>query len=241
MNNYTFVITMAGKSQRFLDEGYLEPKYTLKAFDKTLFEWAVESFKNFFNKSKFIFVTMKSHNSRGFIEQKCKKIGINNYEILELTENTDGQATTAYLALKDANFDTSLIIHNIDTHISPEYLTNFNYKGVDGMIPCFKMPGDQWSFVKVDNNFNAIKVAEKNRISDYCSIGTYYFSSVKVFIESYKKTYIDNKEVSKEKYIAPLYNSIISSKNKVKILVVPNEKIVVLGTPQEYENFISKH
>lgn len=126
MNNYTFVITMAGKSQRFLDEGYLEPKYTLKAFDKTLFEWAVISFKNFFEKSKFIFVTMKAHDSREFIEHKCYKNGINNYEILELTESTDGQSTTAYLALKDFNYDTPLIIHNIDTHINPEYLTNFN-------------------------------------------------------------------------------------------------------------------
>lgn len=103
------------------------------------------------------------------------------------------------------------------------------------------MPGNQWSFVEVDDNFNALKVAEKNRISDYCSIGTYYFSSIKLFIESYKKTYIGSKGVSKEKYIAPIYNSIIYNKNRVKIIVIPNEKIVVLGTPQEYEDFISKN
>lgn len=50
----------------------------------------------------------------------------------------------------------------------------------DGFIPYFKAEGNHWSFVKLDTHGNAIEVREKTRISDYCTIRTYYFRTAQL-------------------------------------------------------------
>ena len=54
---------------------------------------------------------------------------------------------------------------------------DIKYKDIcgDGFIPCFKAEGTHWSFVKLNDTGKAVEVREKERISDNCTIGLYYF------------------------------------------------------------------
>lgn len=229
------IITMAGAGSRFRKDGYDIPKYMIKAKGKTLFEWSISSLKNF-RENDFIFITRKEHESRSFIEDKCRNIGINKIDIIEIDYLTKGQAETALLA-KNAIKDEYLpiLIYNIDTHVEESELKPSMIKG-EGWIPSFKVEGERWSFVEFDNNLKVNKITEKVRISEYGTVGLYYFSSFNIF-ESYYKEHIFLK--NKEHYIAPIYQILIDDDKEVYTHILDEDRVHVLGTPEDLEIFLS--
>lgn len=234
------VITMAGLGKRFRDAGYNEPKYMIKAKGKTLFEWSMESLKGFNDeKTKYIFIVRKEDDSSQFIKEQSIKLGINNFDIVELNELTDGQATTAMHASKYWTKEEPLLIYNIDTYVEA-YAMNKNQLQGDGFIPCFQAEGDHWSFVKLDDNGNVVEIREKQRISDNCTLGAYYFATCALYEQLYNEYYKENQHMEKgEKYIAPLYNYLLEKGGIVKINIIDRNKVHVLGTPEELQQFIN--
>ena len=168
------------------------------------------------------------------------KMGINDIDIIEIDYLTDGQATTAYLAKQSWKEQEEMVIYNIDTYVEPNYIKYSDFKG-DGFIPCFNAPGNHWSFVRLDSNGNAIEIKEKEKISDNCTIGLYYFKSCKLYEDLYNEYYENDEHLEKnEKYIAPMYNYMIQKGMQVNINLIPFEKVHVLGTPEELEQFAAE-
>lgn len=232
------VITMAGAGSRFQKKGYRLPKFQIEAHGKTLFEWSLISLKNMINdEAKVIFVCLKSHNCRLFVQEKCKQLGINNFIIYEIDELTDGQATTAYLSRESWIADSPLLIFNIDTFVYPNALKPEHIKsGSDGWIPCFQAPGSHWSFVDIDADGWATRVVEKNRISSFASIGLYWFSDQQDFLMCYENSISSDKKLTaNERYIAPLYQELIRQNKKISISDIPIDNVIVLGTPEELD------
>ena len=232
------IITMAGSGLRFKKAGYKEPKYMIKAKGKTLFEWSMDSLLDY-NKyvEKYIFVVRKEDNAKSFIEKQSKKYNINNFDVLEIEELTDGQATTCMLAIPYCKEDDAILVYNIDTYVEPREMKFKDIQG-DGYMPCFYGKGDHWSFAKTDKEGKVIEVREKERISDNCTLGAYYFSSARLYKKVYNEYYLNNKNVEKnEKYIAPLYNYMIQKNMDVRISIVDYDKVHVLGTPEELIEF----
>lgn len=243
MKKLDIVITMAGLGSRFKKAGYNVPKYMIEAKGKTLFQWSMISLEGFNDiVDKYIFIVMRDEKEdvENFIISECAKMNIENYRLIIINYLTDGQATTALLAEKYWKDNNSLLIYNIDTYIEANEINSNQVKG-DGFIPCFEGEGDHWSFVKIDNSSGeAIEVKEKERISKYCTIGAYYFATCKLYKEVYNEYYSDKSNlVNGEKYVAPLYNYLISNGKKVYISNIPKEKIHVLGTPDELNKFLN--
>ncbi len=241
MKKMTIIITMAGIGSRFRKAGYECPKYMIEAKGKTLFEWSMDSLIGY-NKyvSKYIFVVRKEDNTKEFINEKMRKYNIDNIEIVEIDKLTDGQATTCMLAIPYCNLQDPIMIYNIDTYVEPNEMQFKDIFG-DGHIPCFHADGDHWSFVKLDEKGKAIEVREKERISDNCTLGAYYFSSAELYKKLYEEYYKDDTKIEKnEKYIAPLYNFMIEKGMLVTISIVNNKKVHVLGTPEELQVFLNE-
>jgi len=238
----TVVITMAGLGSRFRKAGYQVPKYQIMAHDKTLFEWSMESLKGYENpKNEYFFVVRKEDEAKSFIEETCKKMGILNVHIIEIDYLTDGQATTAMLAAKDWDKESALMIYNIDTYVEAYEMKEDQIQG-DGFIPCFHAPGDHWSFVSLDESGKAVEVREKVRISDNCTLGAYYFKSCELYETMYQEYYSSEEKLEKgEKYVAPLYNYMISKGMDVRISIVDFDKVHVLGTPEELNVFLKEY
>ena len=235
------IITMAGLGSRFRAVGYKVPKYMIEAKGKTLFEWSMDSLLDY-NKyvSKYVFVVRKEDDASEFIREKCNKYGIDDIEIVEIDYLTDGQATTCMLAVSHCNPEDAIMVYNIDTYVEPYEMKYEDIAG-EGHIPCFHAEGDHWSFVKLDEQGNAIEVREKKRISDNCTLGAYYFSSAALYTELYNEYYADESNMeNKEKYIAPLYNYMIEKGMNVTISIVNEDKVHVLGTPEELQIFLNE-
>lgn len=236
------VITMAGLGSRFRKAGFQQPKYEIEAHGQTLFEWSMLSLKNFFSNSKVIYICLKNNESSSFITQKSTLLGLKDFEIIELDTLTDGQATSAYLSHNLWNKYHGLLIYNIDTFVQPNFLLPSSIKNnSNGWIPCFQMPGDHWSFVHLNKEQWADKVTEKHRISNYASIGLYWFEKCANFLQIYEQQSHDvNTLVKGERYIAPLYNQLINNGAKISITDIPCAAVHALGTPTELENFMKK-
>ena len=190
--------------------------------------------------SKYVFVVRAEDNSEKFIRQKCSQYGISDISIVELDSMTDGQATTCMLALPYCDPDKAILVYNIDTYVEPYQMKYEDISG-DGHIPCFHADGDHWSFVRLNDEQQAVEVREKVRISDNCTLGAYYFSSARLYQELYEEYYKDDSNNEKnEKYIAPLYNFMIQKGLEVTISIVDAEKVHVLGTPEELKVFLDK-
>lgn len=234
------VITMAGKGSRFRKVGYDIPKYMIEVNGKTLFTWSMLSLQDFIDKScKFIFVVMKDEkvDTSSFIDKECKSLGITNYHVITIDYLTDGQATSVMLANRYWQKNEPILIYNIDTYVEPYCMRSELLEG-DGCIPCFIAAGDHWSFVKLNEANKVVEIKEKERISDYCTIGAYYFSSASLYARLYDLFYRDNcNTVNGEKYIAPMYNYLIAENGNVTIQLIDSNKVHVLGTPEEVNLF----
>lgn len=243
MKKLDIVITMAGLGSRFRKAGYNVPKYMIEVKGKSLFEWSMISLKGFEAiVNQYIFIVMKDEveDVKSFISDKCNKFRIESYKIIVIDYLTDGQATTTMLAAEHWEKDNALLVYNIDTYIEENEMKSSQLKG-DGFIPCFDGEGTHWSFVKVDKNGRAIEVREKEKISDNCTLGAYYFKTCALYENLYQEYYSKSENlVNGEKYIAPLYNYLIEQGGDIYISDVDREKVHVLGTPKELKEFINQ-
>ena len=240
-NKIDVVITMGGLGSRFRKAGYTVPKYMIEAKGKTLFEWSMISLDGYKKDvNQYIFIAMKEEgiDIEGFIKEKCQELEIVNYHLILLDYLTDGQATTATLAEKYWNKEHALLIYNIDTYVEPGQMNSEELKG-DGFIPCFKAEGDHWSFVRLDELERVVEIKEKQRISDHCTLGAYYFKTCGLYKKLYDEYYSEGKNLVKgEKYVAPLYDYLLSQGGEIYISDIAPERVHVLGTPEELEYFL---
>jgi hypothetical protein len=229
------VITMGGLGERFRKAGYTVPKYEIEARGKSLFEWSMLSLKDFWQE-RFIFLVRAEDRAKSFIEEQCKKLGVENIYIVELDHLTKGQAETAMYAHEYWDAEASMLIYNIDTYVEPGHLKMSDMTG-DGAIPCFFAEGTHWSFVRLDERGRVVEVREKKRISDHCSLGAYYFRSCNLYADLYRRFYVEGSPEISEQYIAPMYNVLLADGGDVHLIEIAREAVHVLGTPEELEAF----
>ncbi|NBK19484.1 glycosyltransferase family 2 protein [Anaerotruncus sp. 1XD42-93] len=242
-NKIDIVITMGGLGSRFRKMGYQVPKYMIEAKGKSLFEWSLLSLEGYrADAAQYIFIAMQDDavDVEFFITTQCGKLGIENYHIILLDYLTDGQATTAKLAEQYWDPEHALLIYNIDTYVEPWEMNSAELKG-DGFIPCFQAEGTHWSFVRLDQKGKVVEIKEKKRISNYCTLGAYYFRTCRLYQELYEEYYGKDQElVNGEKYVAPLYDYLLSKNGEIYISDIPSEKVHVLGTPEELKRFLDE-
>lgn len=234
------IITMAGFGRRFLDAGYSVPKYRIMAHGRSLFAWSMLSLRSFTQAgARFTFVVRGADASADFIRSEAQAIGIASAALVELDAPTDGQATSAILA-REALSDPAapMLIYNIDTFVHPDALPATAVRG-DGWIPCFGAPGEAWSFAAADATGRISEVREKKRISPHATIGLYWFSSFERYADAYTRHYANPANLEKgERYVAPIYNTLIADGAAIFIHDVPLDAVIALGTPADVETFL---
>jgi hypothetical protein len=101
------------------------------------------------------------------------------------------------------------------------------------------MPGDHWSFVRLGEDGWAVDVVEKKRISNFASIGLYWFAAARLYAGAYDAFFADPANLVRgERYVAPLYRHLILKGGKISISDLPVEDVHVLGTPAELNDFL---
>jgi dTDP-glucose pyrophosphorylase len=237
MRPISFIICAAGAGTRMTAVSAKVQKSFLKLNKKRLLDWSLESLD--LEPNDQLIIVHRFDTSTESLEQqlKLKYPGV-VIDFLKLAKLTSGQAETAYLA-KNLFLHPQIVIFNSDTYFKASALrTTIEENQFDGIIPCFKAEGNSWSFCKTDSQgplFKVTEVAEKVRISNLCSTGYYYFRKASDFIEAFEKQ-IQNPN-SAERYVAPLYNLLISESKDIR--AVECEIFKPMGAPEQIEEYWS--
>ncbi len=241
------IFPMVGASSRFSSAGYTLPKFMLQVLGVSIFQHIVKQFVELNTTDDFVFVLRADAFAENFVRAECAAAGLpqNRLKIVVLSEMTRGQAETVLRALDDLTppSDEQITIFNIDTIRLPRPLPDLSqWPQCDGYVELFLGEGEHWSFVDpVDPDAvragavsAARSVAEKKRISDFCSDGLYIFRNAGVFRDSYRKCLSDMPQDA-EIYVAPLYQELIDQGRDVRCGLIETTDLHFAGTPEEYE------
>ena len=236
------VVPMAGKGSRYSEKGYNMPKPLIKVAGKPMFLWALKSLEDI-EYEKLIFIALKQHEQQYQISKSLNKYVEKSFELVLIDEVTEGQLCTVLKAKEFFKMDDDLLIIASDSFIKSKIGNDIVNKDpyTKGIISVINLPGDKWSFAKVDKEGNVTEVAEKCRISDHASTGLYYFSNPGDFLSASDRI-IQYKEKTKgEYYVIPVYQKLIEKKEKIKISIA--SEMWDMGTPEAkeiFENYLSK-
>ncbi|MDO9182848.1 MAG: hypothetical protein Q7U04_10595, partial [Bacteriovorax sp.] len=154
---------------------------------------------------------------------------------LEIKKETSGQLATFYLARKYLRPRiASTVIFNCDTYFrSSTLLFLVQDQQVEGIIPCAKAPGKEWSFCSVSKKNDVLAIEEKKRISSFATVGFYYFRDT---LKLLKRTQIAlSSKTKNEHYVAPLYKEYIKKNELLKICEA--DLFLPMGTPGQIKKY----
>ena len=82
------------------------------------------------------------------------------------------------------------------------------------------------------------EVQEKNPISNYATVGIYYFSMGKYYVNASIDMIINNDRVNNEFYTCPVYNYMNKDAKSVGIFNIDFTQMHGIGTPQDLDKYL---
>lgn len=226
MRPVTFVICAAGKGERFRQKGINISKPKIKLKGHTMLERSIQSLELRPNDQLIIIGQEEDHLPDYFSS-------FSRVQWVTLTGPTKGQLDT-FLKADKLLLHSDVVIYNCDTYFSCEKLRPMIDSGlVEGIIPCSIQPGTSWSFCEVNQHFDILDVAEKRRISDWASVGYYYFRD-KTRLLDLARAEVQGVSGT-ESYVAPLYKRYIEQGLPLKM--VPTDTFLPFGTIEQVQDY----
>ncbi len=233
------LIPMAGAGSRFAKAGYKNPKPLIDVAGKAMIERVIDNIG--LPDANYIFIAQKQHlQDHPQIKEKLKSSSA-NVDIVEIDGLTEGAACTTLLAKSLINNESPLLICNADQWVDwdPRHFINF-VKNADGAIPYFLGDSPKHSYSKINFHTGLIEqVAEKQVISNFATVGIYYWKSGAQYVECAERMIERNIRFNNEFYICPVYNELIHHFNGA-VLPYPVYEMRGMGTPEELSKFLSK-
>jgi NDP-sugar pyrophosphorylase family protein len=225
---------MAGRQQRFADQGYKTPKYLLPWGDRTIL-WTIlnELKKDQAFSDVFLVANTRDEAFMPHVRSIMQDHAIDKASLV-LVGDTRGQAETALRGLEAAEKSKKgaagpIVFHNVDTILYGREMKRVSdaLKRFDGFIDVFGSNNREYSYVLVDDKGFVQEIAEKIVVSTLATSGFYGFANASVF----KKNYSAADDV----YISSVYKKIIAGGGSVVVSEKHKEAdTIVLSNPTEY-------
>ncbi len=232
------VLPMAGRGSRFKSQNLDRPKPLIEVLGRPMFLEALKSLGDL-DYSKLVIVALEEHEEAfGISNIIAKELNPSKTELVLIPDVTDGQLCTVLAAKKYITADPLLIITS-DTYIKSQLSQGLaaNPKA-EGLIQVKSLPGDSWSFARMNEKGDVVEVSEKVRISEWASTGIYYFQNGERFV-TYAEEMIENEERTRgEFYVMPLYSKYL--KNNFVIRTFEADEMWDMGTPEGLATYLKK-
>lgn len=239
------LIPLAGKGQRFKDEGYNIPKPFITVGGVPMVVAAAKSLPKC---DKYIFICLKEHMDRYHVSNMFKN-NFPNSEIIVLDKVTQGQASTCLLAEKYINPQAELIIGACDNGMKysrKKFNQVFKYKSAGILIFTFRNNPNvlnnptHWGWMETRGNNEVENVSVKKPISDnlmkdHAIVGTFAFKKAKYFFDSARQLIRESKKINGEFYVDSCMSQLIGKGLKVRIFEI--EKYIGWGTPVDLKTY----
>ena len=234
------LVPIAGKGQRFVDDGFHMPKPLIMVDDKHIIDWSFLSI----NKDEYdmVFVVRKEHVYNFGMDTILRNKFGEDIKIVETDKVTSGTVASCLLAKDLINNEQPLVVYTLDVHFQKQFSINNVDKDSDGFILTFKANNPAYSYAELDEDGLVLRTAEKEVISENAAVGIYYFKEGSTFVKYAEEMIDKNLRTNNEFYVCPLYNLMI--KDGLKVRTGQVDKMYLMGTPTElnfFKNNVNKH
>lgn len=247
------VIPAAGAGKRFVAAGYKDPKPFIDLNGKPMIQRVIDNLTPC-EPHRFTLLFQREH------EEYVKKHKLDERaDIVWVNGLTEGAACTVLLSEPLMRRGDSLLIANSDQLVDfndgvcinvlsfgtceeksiwwrnsntvQDFINDSRIRHLNGSVAIFKSDGNsKWSYAKTNEYGYITEVAEKRAISDWATVGLYYFERSSYFIEAAKQMIKKNIRTNGEFYVAPTINE-----TEETFGVYGIKKMWPLGTPEDME------
>jgi NDP-sugar pyrophosphorylase family protein len=250
-NEPVLVIPMAGFGRRFEDAGFTKIKPLIQVNGEEIIIKVLDHYKNF--KKKIFILRSNMKNIKELIN--LLKDNYQNSNIIILDKETNGQATSAYLGLKEYKTELKKNLNGLVTFGTCDGCAIYNETtlltlqsrpdidiivwGIRKYMPAIENP-KMFSWVsEKKNNINKIFVKNKpnNVNNDPIIIGIFTFKNIDIYNLCYESNVINNGITNGEFYIDGCINEAIKMGYKCHLMEV--DRFLSWGTPQEVNAYLT--
>jgi dTDP-glucose pyrophosphorylase len=230
----TLLVPMAGKGQRFIDDGFDTPKQLIKVGNRLMIDWSFDSIH--WKDCKLIFIVRQEQIDNNNLESILKDRFGHDIIIIPVNYNTEGTVSSCLLAREYINNDSPLFITTLDVYFRPYFNPSMiDTNKFDGCILTFDANNPAYSYSMLNDDGLVTKTVEKEVISNKASVGLYCFSKGSDFVKYGDRMIKNNIRTKNEFYVCPLYNLLIEDGLRINTLEI--EEMYHMGTPSELEEF----
>lgn len=235
------IITLAGKSSRFLKAGFSGPKFLLPLRSGLVIEDVVRSYPE---DSDFFF---------GISEDQSQMVGLEEFllslapksKVYVVPNHNHGPTYTAMMApVVQFELQTAVTYCDFLVRWDMEAITSLLHESqmvvptFSGFHPAHLSP-TKYAYCRTSGS-DLLELREKEEFSQgssgTASVGAYFFASMLTFLEAAEKQISEGMNVGGEFYVSLIANLMIKSGNKVKVAEV--KRFICLGTPEDYREYV---
>ena len=236
------MLPMAGEGNRFRAVGINTPKPLLDLGGLRMFELVLTNLVNH-NVRSVTLVARKEFCLKAEIPILERKFG-RPFQVIEVDKTTGGPAESVLLAESIIETSGPVVIANSDQFV--EFDVNIFYSAllggsISGAILTMQDSDPKWSYVQIDEGGNAVRVVEKEVVSDQATVGIYGFANAGEMFSAISDMNRANDRVSGELYLAPSYNYLSRARGPVQVVDLGPVGHVMhgLGTPLDLNAFLA--
>jgi len=237
---------MSGYGERFKKAGYKLPKPLIIIDGKPVIAHIIDLYPG---EKNFFFICNKEHlkNKRWNLKNIIKKYAP-SAKIISIEGHKKGPVHAIMLSKKFLNPKLPTIVNYCDFtciwnwKLLKNKILNTKY---DGIIPCYRgfhpHSAGKTNYAYIKNRKLLLQdIQEKkpftsNKVNEFTSSGTYYFSSGDLMMKSFEFVIKNNLNINNEFYVSLAYKFLLK-KNK-KTLIYPIKHFMQWGTPQDLEEY----
>lgn len=235
------VIPMAGSGSRFARSDFSLPKPLIPIADKPMYRYAVDCLPLDLA-DQLIFIIKKNEFSQVLVEDIQATYGCHYHcNILQLEEETQGQAETVLKSAAFLNLDFPTLVHNCDTYIATRIPWQvIMQRTLDGAIVTFTAHETRWSYVLLDSEqVRVTDMQEKKVISSHASTGTYYFKNTSYLLDTINFIIEKDFREGNEYYLSTVYRIMLQDKKNIISIPIPKKDFFCFGTPEDLVNSLN--
>lgn len=240
------IIPMSGFGERFRKVGYKVPKPLIEIEGKPIIAHVIDMFPG---EQEFIFICNQEHldNSKFSMEEILRKLCPSG-KIVGIPPHKLGPVH-AVLEVEDLILDDKETIVNycdFTCYWDWNHFKDFvRQNKCDGAIPSYKgfhphtLGSTNYAYLKEKDGL-VEDIQEKqpytdNRMEEFASSGTYYFSSGKVMKDAFHNQVDSNLDLNGEFYVSLSYKHLLKSNKRISIY--PLQHFMQWGTPEDVHEY----
>jgi dTDP-glucose pyrophosphorylase len=234
------LVPISVKSRFFSDEDYPFPKPLIEVSGKPMIERVIDNLSTIAEDLHFVFIVAQDDVARYSMDSTLRLLTKGKCDIVALHSQTQGSLCSCLMAIDFIDQDHELLIVNgdqiLNVDINAALLQIRTAKAGAGVVT-FDSVHPRWSYVKLDENGNAVQAEEKKVISRNAVAGFYYFRRGAEFVQSAMATIEADRSVDGIFYVAPCLNEIILKGGIVATHQIERENYLSFYSPAKISEF----